>query len=103
MRDPADLSIRPPPIAAPGRTRGRPVSQAREEGWRYNPDMEWQARISVDPAIRGGKPCVKGTRVTVHDVLEYHAGGMNSNEIPADFPDLTRVGIQASPAVAAAR
>lgn len=65
--------------------------------------MKWQDRISVDPAVRGGKPCIKGTRITVYDVLEYLAGGMSEDEILSDFPDLTREDIRASLAFAAAR
>jgi uncharacterized protein (DUF433 family) len=65
--------------------------------------MTWQDRISVDPAIRSGKPCVKGTRIAVYDVLEYLAGGMTEDQILADFPDLTREDIRACLAFAAAR
>ena len=65
--------------------------------------MNWHDRISVNPAVRGGKPCVKGTRITVYDVLEYLAGGMTEDEILSDFPDLTREDIRASLAFAAAR
>ena len=65
--------------------------------------MEWQDRISVDPEIRSGKPRIKGTRITVYDVLEYLAGGMSEDEILADFPDLTRDDIRAALAFAAAR
>ena len=65
--------------------------------------MSWQDRISVDPAVRSGKPCIKGTRITVYDVLEYMAGGMSENEILADFPDLTEDDIRACLAFAAAR
>ena len=65
--------------------------------------MNWQERISVNPAVRSGKPCIKGTRITVYDVLEYLAGGMNEDEIVGDFPDLTRDDIRASLAFAAAR
>ena len=65
--------------------------------------MSWQDRISVNPAIRSGKPCIKGTRITVYDVLEYLAGGMNEDEILRDFPDLTREDVRASLAFAAAR
>lgn len=63
--------------------------------------MDWQARITVDSAIRGGKPCVKGTRITVYDVLEHLAGGSNFDEILANFRDLTRENIQACLAFAA--
>ena len=65
--------------------------------------MNWQDRILVDPAIRSGKPCVKGTRITVYDVLEYLAGGMSEDQILADFPDLTREDLRACLAFAAAR
>jgi len=65
--------------------------------------MDWQERISVDPAIRSGQPRINGTRITVYDVLEYLAGGMTEDEILADFPDLTRDDIRASLAFAAAR
>ncbi len=65
--------------------------------------MSWQDRISVDPAVRSGKPCIKGTRITVYDVLEYMAGGMSEKEILEDFPDLTGEDIRACLAFAAAR
>jgi uncharacterized protein (DUF433 family) len=65
--------------------------------------MSWQERISVDPAVRSGKPCVRGTRITVYDVLEYMAGGMGEDEILTDFPDLTREDLRACLAFAAAR
>lgn len=65
--------------------------------------MDWRERIVVDPEIRSGKPCVRGTRITVYDVLEYLAGGMSEDEILADFPDLVREDIRACLAFAAAR
>lgn len=65
--------------------------------------MKWQNHITVDPAIRSGKPCVKGTRITVYDVLEYLAGGMSEEEILSDFPDLSKEDIRACLAFAAAR
>lgn len=65
--------------------------------------MDWQERITVNPAVRSGKPCIRGTRIAVYDVLEYLAGGMSEAEILADFPDLTREDIRASLAFAAAR
>jgi uncharacterized protein (DUF433 family) len=65
--------------------------------------MEWQDRISVSPAVRSGKPCIKGTRITVYDVLEYLAGGMTEDAILSDFPDLTRDDIRAALAFGAAR
>ncbi len=65
--------------------------------------MNWRERISVNPEVRSGKPCIRGTRITVYDVLEYLAGGMTDDEILADFPDLTREDIRACLAFAAAR
>ena len=47
-------------------------------------------RITIDPAIRGGKPCIAGTRIAVYDILEYLAGGMSTEQILADFPALGR-------------
>lgn len=71
--------------------------------WWYNPLMNWQDRISVNPAVRSGKPCIRGTRITVYDVLEYLAGGMTEDKVLADFPDLTRDDIRACLAFAATR
>ena len=65
--------------------------------------MNWQDRITVNPAVRSGKPCIKSTRITVYDVLEYLAGGMGEDDILGDFPDLTREDIRACLAFAAAR
>ncbi len=55
------------------------------------------------PGVRSGKPCIKGTRITVYDVLEYLAGGMTEDQILADFPQLAREDIRACLAFAAAR
>jgi len=65
--------------------------------------MNWQDRISQNPEVRGGKPCVRGTRITVYDVLEYLAGGMTEDQILADFPDLSRDDIRACLSFAADR
>jgi uncharacterized protein (DUF433 family) len=46
-------------------------------------------RVTIEPGKRGGKPCIRGLRITVYDVLEYLASGMSETEILADFPDLT--------------
>lgn len=59
--------------------------------------------ITSDPNIRSGKPCIRDTRVTVSDVLEYLAGGMSEDEILSDFPYLTRDDIKACLAFAAER
>jgi uncharacterized protein (DUF433 family) len=65
--------------------------------------MGWQERITVDPGVRGGRPAIKGTRITVHAVLEYLAGGTTEDQILADFPDLALEDIRACLAFAAAR
>ena len=65
--------------------------------------MNWQDRVTVDAGIRSGKPYIRGTRITVYDVLEYLAGGMSEDQILSDFPDLTREDIRACLAFAAAR
>ncbi len=65
--------------------------------------MDYRDRITVEPDTRSGKPCVRGTRITVTDVLEYMAGGMSVQEILADFPALTAADIQAVLAFAADR
>ncbi len=65
--------------------------------------MEYRDRITIDPGKRGGKPCVRGLRITVQDVLEYLASGMTVDEILRDFPDLTREDILACLAFAADR
>lgn len=65
--------------------------------------MDWQDRITITPGVRSGKPCVKGTRITVYDVVEYFAGGVTEAQILADFPDLTAEDIRACLAFAATR
>ena len=60
-------------------------------------------RITIDPAIRGGKPCIKGTRIPVYDLLEYLAGGMTEEQILVDFPSLVLRDIRAVLAFAAIR
>ena len=65
--------------------------------------MDYRQRIALDPAIRSGKPCVRGTRITVADVLDYLGGGMTMAEVLEDFPDLTPEDIQACLSFAADR
>lgn len=65
--------------------------------------VDYRSVITVDPAKRGGKPCIRGFRITVYDVLEYLAGGMSEDEILGDFPDLVRDDIRACLAFAADR
>jgi uncharacterized protein (DUF433 family) len=65
--------------------------------------MDFRDRIVINPEIRFGKPCVRGTRITVGDVLSYLASGMSENEVLTDFPQLTREDIRACLAFAAER
>ena len=65
--------------------------------------MNYQGIITIEPGKRGGKPCVRGLRIAVSDVLEYLASGMSEDEIVADFPELTRDDIHACLAFAADR
>ena len=50
--------------------------------------------ITIEPGKRSGKPCIRGLRITVYDVLEYLASGMSEDEVLSDFPDLTREDIR---------
>lgn len=59
--------------------------------------------ITTSPDIRNGKPCIKDTRITVYDVLEYMASGMSEQEILNDFPALTQEHIRAVLTFAAMR
>ncbi len=65
--------------------------------------MELLDRITVEPGKRGGKPCVRGLRITVYDVLGWLAAGMTEQEILADYPELVREDIRACLAYAAER
>lgn len=65
--------------------------------------MDYTSRLTIDPAMRSGKPCIRGMRITVYDVLEYLASGMTSEEILKDFPYLENEDILACLAFAADR
>jgi len=65
--------------------------------------MDYQKFITIEPGKRSGKPCIRGLRITVSDVLEYLASGMSMDEILSDFPDLTADDIRACLAFAADR
>ena len=65
--------------------------------------MDYRKIITVEPGKRGGKPCIRGLRITVYEVLEYLASGMTPEQILADFPYLTAEDIQACLAYAADR
>ena len=65
--------------------------------------MDYRNVITIEPGKCGGKPCIRGLRITVYDVLEYLASGMSEAEILTDFPDLTAEDIRACLAFAADR
>jgi uncharacterized protein (DUF433 family) len=65
--------------------------------------MDYRSIITIEPDKRGGKPCIRGLRITVYDVLDYLASGMTEAEIVHDFPDLTSDDIHACLAFAADR
>jgi len=65
--------------------------------------MDYREYITIEPNKRGGKPCIRGLRITVYEVLEYLASEMTEEEILADFPDLTKVDLKAAIAFAADR
>jgi uncharacterized protein (DUF433 family) len=65
--------------------------------------MDWRTRITIEPGKRGGRPCIRGLRITVGDLLEYLASGMSEDEILHDLPELEREDIRAALAFAAER
>jgi uncharacterized protein (DUF433 family) len=65
--------------------------------------MNYRDIITIEPGKRGGKPCIRGMRVTVYDVLDYLASGMTQEQILQDFPYLTAEDIRACLAYAADR
>lgn len=65
--------------------------------------MDYHDIIDIEPGKRGGKPIIRGMRITVQDVLEYLAGGMSEKQILTDFPELTNEDIRACLAFAADR
>jgi uncharacterized protein (DUF433 family) len=65
--------------------------------------MNYRDIITIEPGKRSGKPCIRGMRITVSDVLEYLAAGMSFDEILSDFPELTIEDIRACLAFAADR
>ena len=71
--------------------------------FKYLRAMDYHQTITIEPDKRSGKPCIRGLRITVQDVLEYLAGGMTAEEIIADFPELTLHDIRACLAYAADR
>ena len=65
--------------------------------------MDYRKIITMEPDKMGGKPCIRGLRITVYDVLDYLASDMSAAEILADFPDLTNDDLRACLAFAADR
>ena len=65
--------------------------------------MDFRDIITIEAGKRSGKPCIRGMRITVQDVLEYLAGGMSEEEIISDFPELTHEDIRACLTFAANR
>lgn len=65
--------------------------------------MDYTQRITIEPGKRGGRPCIRGLRITVYDVLAWLAQGMSEAEILADYPELTVEDIRAALAYAAQR
>ena len=65
--------------------------------------VDYRDIITIEPGKRGGKPCIRGMRITVYDVLSYLAAGMTAEEIVADFPYLTAKDVRACLSYAADR
>ena len=65
--------------------------------------MSYKDVITIEPGKRGGRPCIRGMRITVYDVLGWLAAGMTSEQIIEDFPELTPEDIRAVLAYAADR
>jgi uncharacterized protein (DUF433 family) len=79
----------------------RPLCKAQFSA--YTELMEYQNIITIEPGKRGGKPCIRGMRITVHDVLSYLTSGMTHQQILADFPYFTEEDILACLSYAADR
>lgn len=65
--------------------------------------IDYHGIITIEPGKRGGRPCIRGMRITVQDVLSYLAAGMTSDQILVDFPYLTAEDIRACLSYAADR
>lgn len=65
--------------------------------------MSYLNRITIEAGKRGGKPCIRGLRITVYDILSYLASGMSTEEILSDFPSLSKEDVLASLEYAAER
>lgn len=110
---PAGARLRRAPLATAGPSnRGQGWGEGRGQNtgriapgaaFLYAGAMDYSKIITIEPGKRSGKPCIRGMRMTVTDVLEYLAGGMTHEELLADFPDLTEEDIRACLAFAADR
>jgi len=58
--------------------------------------MNYQDRITIEPGKRGGRPCIRGLRISVYDILEHLASGESADDILSDFPELQPEDIQAA-------
>jgi uncharacterized protein (DUF433 family) len=65
--------------------------------------MDYRDIITIEPGKRGGRPCIRGMRIAVSDVLGWLAAGMSHEQIRADYPELTEDDIRACLAYAADR
>lgn len=65
--------------------------------------MRYHDRITIEPGKRGGRPCIRGMRITVYDILGWLAAGQSWEDIQADYPELTEDDIRAALAFAASR
>ncbi len=79
------------------------ICLAKSEKSGYTMVMDYRTILTLEPGKRGGKPCIRGMRITVYDVLSYLAAGMTQEEILADFPYLTQEDILACLSYAADR
>ena len=88
--------------AGPGNRRpGGPILDVRAEGRLLSKVMDYKSRITLEAGKRSGKPCIRGMRITVQDVLGYLAAGMTHEQVLADFPCLEKEDIIACLAYAA--
>ena len=90
-----------PAMVAGAESRGIALDRRRVAA--YAESMTYLDRITIEPGKRSGKPCIRGLRVTVSDVLDYLASGMSEDDLLRDFPDLTCEDIRACLAFAADR
>lgn len=95
------IPVAPAPTSEPNSIEGKRLGPDPESGGTMSDD--WRSLLTIEPGKRGGRPCIRGMRITVFDVLSYLAAGMTAEEILEDFPYLTADDIQACLAYAAER